>query len=89
MQHPDPSSIPDPIERAQVLLTIASDEDQHALERVWAASRAAQAVHEVTAQAVAVARERGETWTEIGNIFGTSRQAAHERFGRSTLAVDG
>jgi hypothetical protein len=30
------------------------------------------------------ARERGCTWTEIGQALGVTRQAAYRRFGRST-----
>jgi thymidine phosphorylase len=32
--------------------------------------------------AVEAARERGRTWQEIGEVMGTSRQAAFQRFGR-------
>lgn len=32
-------------------------------------------------EAVAVAREAGATWTQIGTATGMSRQAAHERWG--------
>jgi hypothetical protein len=34
--------------------------------------------------AVRHARERGCTWTEIGQALGVTRQAAYRRFGRST-----
>ena len=27
--------------------------------------------------------EQGHSWTEIASVLGTSRQAAHKRFGRS------
>ena len=33
--------------------------------------------------AVKQAREAGDSWAIIGAALGTSRQAAHERFGRS------
>jgi hypothetical protein len=38
----------------------------------------------VTASAVAAARNRGCTWPDIGNLLGTTRQAAFQRFGRPT-----
>jgi hypothetical protein len=33
-------------------------------------------------QAVDLARDSGHTWAEIGDVLGTSRQAAFQRFGR-------
>lgn len=36
----------------------------------------------VLAAAVALARANGGTWQEIGDVLGTSRQAAFQRFGR-------
>ena len=34
--------------------------------------------------AVRHARQRGCTWSEIGNVLGVTRQAAYRRFGRAT-----
>jgi hypothetical protein len=78
---PNPAAIADPFDRANALLVTASNELEDPLERVWAASRAAQAVHELTAEAVRIARAKGATWTEIGDTLGTTRQAAQQRFG--------
>jgi hypothetical protein len=72
----------DPFDRANALLVTASNELEDPLERVWAASRAAQAVHELTREAVSIARDQGATWTDIGDVLGTTRQAAQQRFGR-------
>lgn len=36
-------------------------------------------------QAVPIAREYGSTWEEVARALGTTRQSAHERYGR-TLA---
>ncbi|MFJ4654031.1 hypothetical protein ACIP5Y_22430 [Nocardia sp. NPDC088792] len=52
---------------------------------VMAALRAARSldnvVDDVLRSLVLQAREEGRTWAEIGEIFGTSRQAAFQRFG--------
>ncbi|MFD5824658.1 DUF3887 domain-containing protein [Lentzea sp. NPDC060358] len=39
--------------------------------------------------AVEAAREAGHTWQEIGDLLGTSRQAAFQRFGRPTDPTTG
>lgn len=38
------------------------------------------------AQAVADARSRGRTWSEIGTMLGVSKQAAHRKYGAITSA---
>ncbi|WP_187703166.1 hypothetical protein [Nocardia yunnanensis] len=52
---------------------------------VMAALRAARSldgvVDDVLRSLVRQARDEGRTWAEIGDIFGTSRQAAFQRFG--------
>ncbi|MGV9833770.1 hypothetical protein ACWDUL_06155 [Nocardia niigatensis] len=52
---------------------------------VMAALRAARSldgvVDDVLRSLVRQARDEGRTWAEIGEIFGTSRQAAFQRFG--------
>ncbi|MFD9697612.1 DUF3887 domain-containing protein [Lentzea sp. NPDC059081] len=40
-------------------------------------------------EAVEAAREAGHTWQEIGDLLGTSRQAAFQRFGRPTDPTTG
>ena len=77
-------AIADPFERANVLLLTASNELADPLERVWAADRAAGAVHDLLAEAVAAARANGASWAEIGDTLGTTRQAAHQRFHQPT-----
>ncbi|MGH3624269.1 MAG: hypothetical protein ACRDQ5_21195, partial [Sciscionella sp.] len=49
---------------------------------VIAARDLARTVEEAMRAAVEDAREAGHTWQEIGNVLGTSRQAAFQRFGR-------
>lgn len=43
----------------------------------------AELVHETLQALVDEARAVGHTWQEIGDVLGTSRQAAYQRFGRS------
>jgi hypothetical protein len=52
------------------------------LEAIGAARAMARDVERELATAVARAREAGHTWEEIGQVLGTSRQAAFQRFGR-------
>ncbi len=50
-----------------------------ALSRALAAVREAE---ERLREAVDAAREAGHTWAEVGEVLGTTRQAAFQRFGR-------
>ncbi|WP_433560790.1 hypothetical protein ACQP1O_24340 [Nocardia sp. CA-151230] len=58
---------------------------------VMAALRAARSldgvVDDVLRSLVRQAREEGRTWAEIGEIFGTSRQAAFQRFGGPAAGI--
>ena len=62
------------------------------LDRAVLSMRVAEAAERLARVEVAVAREGGATWQEVGDAFGTNRQAAHERFregpggGRSRLS---
>lgn len=51
------------------------------LERVFLARELMRHAAEAAAAEVAAAREAGATWAEVGDVFGTSRQAAHDRWG--------
>jgi hypothetical protein len=53
-----------------------------ALAAIGRAQAQARSAEEELAMSVAQARESGHTWAEIGQILGTSRQAAFQRFGR-------
>jgi hypothetical protein len=53
-----------------------------ALEAVAFVRGAASAVEEGMRAVVQRAREAGHTWEEIGQVLGTTRQAAFQRFGR-------
>jgi hypothetical protein len=52
------------------------------LTSVTSARRLAGAVDDVLRATVQRARAAGRTWQEIGDLLGTSRQAAFQRFGR-------
>jgi hypothetical protein len=52
------------------------------LAAVAAARDRARDAEEALRHAVERARARGHTWQEIGDVLGTSRQAAFQRFGR-------
>jgi hypothetical protein len=49
--------------------------------RIIAARRALAAAEDELREAVAAAREAGDSWTIIGAALETSRQAAQQRFG--------
>ncbi|HEX4257015.1 MAG TPA: hypothetical protein VH089_18125, partial [Streptosporangiaceae bacterium] len=53
-----------------------------ALAATGRAQARARSAEEELAMSVAQARESGHTWAEIGQVLGTSRQAAFQRFGR-------
>ncbi len=52
------------------------------LDAVVAAREVAQRGEDAMREAVGRARAAGVTWQEIGDVLGTSRQAAFQRFGR-------
>lgn len=52
------------------------------LVAVASARQLARAVDEALRAAVTRARDAGRTWQEIGDLLGTTRQAAFQRFGR-------
>src|ERR1700761_4565377 len=53
-----------------------------ALTAVGQAQALARSAEEELTMSVVRARESGHTWAEIGQVLGTSRQAAFQRFGR-------
>lgn len=64
----------------KVKWTGSSDVQREALALVEVAVDAEVWARCLTHAAVAVARERGVTWREIGDTLGISRQAAQQRF---------
>src|SRR4051794_39897724 len=69
-----------------------SDADDGHLDRAVLAMGVAAAAEQLARAEVDRARQAGATWQDVGDAFGTNRQAAHERFregpggGRSRLA---
>jgi hypothetical protein len=55
-----------------------------ALDAIAFVQGAASAIDEGMRAAVQRARDAGHTWAEIGQVLGTTRQAAFQRFGRPT-----
>ena len=78
----------DPAERGRVaalgLLDGPAGGTASALEVIAFVRGTASAVEEGMRVAVQRAREEGHTWEEIGQVLGTTRQAAFQRFGKAT-----
>lgn len=55
--------------------------DASRMRRIIAAREAVDAASEELAEAVAAARDAGDTWAMIGVALGITRQAAYQRFG--------
>jgi hypothetical protein len=80
------------VDRAVVELVreLAAPDDGH-LDRAVLAMRLAATAEQLARTEVERARKAGATWQDVGDAFGTNRQAAHERFregpggGRSRL----
>jgi hypothetical protein len=53
---------------------------QNALDALAAARQLREAAEDLEIAAVIEARRRRATWTEIGSVYGTSKQAAQQRF---------
>jgi hypothetical protein len=60
----------------------AGDEKFSALALITQGLSLTEQAEAVVASAVVAARDRGCTWQDIGNLLGTTRQAAFQRFGR-------
>jgi hypothetical protein len=60
---------------------IARMDNREALYALEAVKAAQVGVDIIAHQAVAMAREDGETWAEIGQSLGVTRQAAQQRYG--------
>ena len=86
MRDESPGATGDPAERGRAtalgLLEGQPGETLSALEAIAFVRGAASAVEEGMRAVVQHAREAGHTWEEIGQVLGTTRQAAFQRFGR-------
>jgi hypothetical protein len=73
---------------AQNIAALAADESANrdaksqALTLITQGLSLTEQAESVVASAVAAARDVGCTWQDIGNLLGTTRQAAFQRFGR-------
>jgi len=65
-----------------LLAAPALAEDQDPLAALRAATTVQTRAAELLAAAVQRARDAGATWQQVGDVLGTSRQAAFQRFGR-------
>lgn len=59
---------------------VAAGADRSHLGRARIAARIADEAERISRTEVMAAREEGATWAEVGEAFGVTRQAAHERF---------
>lgn len=66
--------------QVKVSLVIGDDWEDDPLRVVAGIREGGRVLDEWQRKAVAVAREQGRTWDEIGTACGVSRQAAWERF---------
>jgi hypothetical protein len=70
------------IDAARVALDGVPDAALTPLEAVAVVRSLARVVEEGMREAVQAARQAGHTWAELGDLLGTTRQAAFQRFGR-------
>jgi hypothetical protein len=56
--------------------------DASHFRRIIAARKAVEAAQRELRDAVAAAREAGDSWTVVGAAMGTTKQAAYQRFAR-------
>lgn len=56
--------------------------DASHFRRIIAARKGLDAAEQELREAVAAAREAGDSWTVIGAALGTTKQAASQRFGK-------
>jgi hypothetical protein len=70
----------DKIVHVKVKMSIQGDWKREPLKAVSGISRGIANLEDTLREAVALAREQGRTWDDIGRSLGVSRQAAWERF---------
>ena len=58
------------------------------LRRLDAARHAREEVERVELDAVAASRGAGKTWTEIGQLYGLTKQGAQQRFQRADRTMN-
>jgi hypothetical protein len=65
---------------SDISTAVASNDPEEALRAVVALRQLADRLE---AQAVATARRRGWSWSQLGDALGVSKQAVHQKYGRS------
>lgn len=85
-RNPDPRLLTRVISAARIAVDdVPSGPDPETLEPLQAVAvvrSLARVVEDGMREAVQLARQAGHTWAEIGDLLGTTRQAAFQRFGR-------
>jgi hypothetical protein len=80
---PHPSTLTRVISAARVAMDdVPPDAALAPLQAVAVIQSLARLVEDGMREAVQAARQAGHTWAEIGDLLGTTRQAAFQRFGR-------
>ena len=83
MSYPDPPVLTRVIGAARVALDdVPPDAALTPLGAVAVVRSLARVVEDGMREAVQAARQAGHTWAELGDLLGTTRQAAFQRFGR-------
>jgi len=83
MTAPDPSLLTRVVSAARVAMgDTPADAALSPLDAVVVIRSLARVVEDGLREAVQAARQAGHTWAEIGDLLGTTRQAAFQRFGR-------
>jgi hypothetical protein len=63
-------------------LALADLDSSDPLSRIWHYSEAVDALTIALRKEVRAARQSDATWTDLGNVLGTSKQAAQQRYGK-------
>lgn len=77
----DPSDLDDWLDSIEP--NPADGRDASYVRRIVSANEAVDAAQQELIDAVAAARDAGDTWDAIGIALGVSRQAAYQRFGKA------
>lgn len=65
----------------------AVDQLDHPLDRLAYAAQILHAAQTWTDEYVALARDNGHSWQQVGDALGITKQAAHQRYGGTDMHV--